>query len=429
MNINYHYYTIKTLARHAGFNDEDAQYIAYFSQEVDNFILSSPLIVDVKPPEFFFKHKLAHKLGKDKWVFMPCPTGINVAGSITGRYQQNTLMPFHFLMPVPYNMSSGGDRRVYRCLPANHSEDLLINRMVKRLIKDADVSDKNTLMALGMLLHTYADTYAHCWFSGFYGWENKLFVSEMKHRNLRSETENVFVKIWRGTMKLLLGKKEPFDGMTAKEIALFQKLPPIGHGRVASAPDYCDCTIILSGKRTEAGEPEPLVERDNMLFFADCSRRILDMLCQVKKQPLFNDDEWETLQEKLGEAQNVREQTSRRKNKKKWSETFPDIEYSYNKHEFMKLKLEVLQSEKDLPDEFAVKKSELTDIYSPEGDHARSVCFTLARNVDDVFYKFNEIAYNHVFTAVGHYATNGALTDLIEYCELALSPEGLNLAT
>ena len=46
MNSNYHYFTVKTLSRKAGFPEKDAQQIAYYSQQVDDFILYPPLFLE-----------------------------------------------------------------------------------------------------------------------------------------------------------------------------------------------------------------------------------------------------------------------------------------------------------------------------------------------------------------------------------------------
>jgi hypothetical protein len=170
LNINYHYYTVKTLARHAGFDESKAQYIAYFSQYVDDYKLGSPFIVGTKPPDFFFKNKLALELGKDKWVFMPCITGVSVTESIYEDYQLYTLMPFHFIMSRSHNETFNiSNRRELCCVEANRDDSLLINNLLTQTIQETDVNDNNSLMALGMLLHTYADTYAQCGFSEFKG--------------------------------------------------------------------------------------------------------------------------------------------------------------------------------------------------------------------------------------------------------------------
>ena len=67
MDINYHYFVVKTLACHAGFQEKDAQTIAYYSQQVDNFNLCEPVCVEQKPPQFFFDHHYAKKAARNLW--------------------------------------------------------------------------------------------------------------------------------------------------------------------------------------------------------------------------------------------------------------------------------------------------------------------------------------------------------------------------
>ncbi len=42
MNIDFHYYTVKTIAFYAGFSLEEAQDIAFYSQYVDDYNAYTP---------------------------------------------------------------------------------------------------------------------------------------------------------------------------------------------------------------------------------------------------------------------------------------------------------------------------------------------------------------------------------------------------
>ena len=87
MNISYHYFTVKVLAVRAGFREEEAQIIAYYSQMVDDFVLSHRIIVGEMPPDFFVENGLAWELGNGSWGILPCPTGINFIKSVSHGYQ------------------------------------------------------------------------------------------------------------------------------------------------------------------------------------------------------------------------------------------------------------------------------------------------------------------------------------------------------
>ena len=82
MNIDFHYFVIKTLAYTAGFSEDDAQTIAYYSQQVDDFTKSSPMRVRQEPPAYFIEKGYAGKLENGLWEVQPHPTGINVLKSL-----------------------------------------------------------------------------------------------------------------------------------------------------------------------------------------------------------------------------------------------------------------------------------------------------------------------------------------------------------
>ena len=101
MDIDYHYYVIKTLARTAGFDEEDSQTIAYYSQQVDDFVKCLPMRVRQEPPAFFTEKGYAGKSLGGTWQVVPHPTGIDILQSVSGQYQHTTLAPFHFIPPQP----------------------------------------------------------------------------------------------------------------------------------------------------------------------------------------------------------------------------------------------------------------------------------------------------------------------------------------
>lgn len=73
MDINFHYYAVKTLAIHAGFDEECAQIIARYSQFVDDFTIYKTMVLDNVPT---FARHLA-KPYKGKWLFTPVTTGFD----------------------------------------------------------------------------------------------------------------------------------------------------------------------------------------------------------------------------------------------------------------------------------------------------------------------------------------------------------------
>lgn len=101
MNINFHYFCIKTLAVTAGFAPDDAQTLAAYSQFVDDFDKSNPMLFKTLPA-FIQNSALAKeiKIGPHQfWLFQPVPTGFptwyDTALLSLPQNQTNIVTPFH----------------------------------------------------------------------------------------------------------------------------------------------------------------------------------------------------------------------------------------------------------------------------------------------------------------------------------------------
>lgn len=403
MNIGYHYYTIKTLAVKAGFGEEDAQIIAFYSQMIDDFVLSNVLLLNSCPPDFFLKNGLAKKVGEQEWMFLPCPTGIDMIKSVSHNYQRHTLVPFHFIPIVPLpeierkqnekkqnevgpqavedmQTAQSFNRLAYRCQRADLSLDMLIVELLYQAVEAAkqEKSHKN-LMRLGMTLHTYADTYAHCNFSGLHGYENEARVKNA----------------W---------KSDGSPGISEAEIFFFKDLPSIGHGNVGSVPDICTYRISYAMKSSPKSGLDYIVERDNAQFFSECSRDIFHLLCTITGKKISDDREWDELRANLIKAQTVK------KDEKKyltpsWNQVFPHISYEYSKNVYFMLDMIVEEMEGyllDSPGE-RVAQEVLKDAFSCEGNQHRNRCQVRLNNATQEFFDYNELAYKRVKAVTGEY--------------------------
>lgn len=395
MNISYHYYTIKTLAIKAGFPDREAQQIAYYSQMVDDFQLSNPVILKEQPPDFFLENGMAWQINNHEWAILPCGTGINFTKSLSKSYQEHTLVPFHFIPPkdLPTLRDKKKISRTdYRCVCAGERTDLLIHEIVNEAVQavKATRSAKN-LMALGMALHTYADTYAHCHFSGLHGFENEAILKKAYNRT------------------------EKEKDVPKAESDILRDLPPIGHAHVETAPDICFKHIQYQMKTVEIGSYNVNVERDNAVFFSACSREILNLLCQVTGSPTWSDEKWEPLQEALIRAQAVKKDMEPYLNES-FSEIFPEIIYLYDKKSEMDVELNVMASEMDICPQIsdyeimdivsqqeAVSKEELSDAFSLGGNLARARYKVHLKEADRSFFDYNELAYRRVKKVTGEF--------------------------
>lgn len=361
------------------------------------------------------------------WGFLPCPTGINFLKTVSHGYQKHTLVPFHFIPPkgLPdIERNPDFTRLDYRCVSAGERSNMLIHRIVRDAVQQVkqERTVKN-LMRLGIALHTFADTFAHCHFSGFHGFENEAHIrkaySKAAGREMVSQPERV----------------------------MFSELPSIGHGNTGVVPDICSYDVAYAMKSSQKSALDYLVERDNTAAFARCSRRILNWLCGISGKPRLSSGEWQELQTKIARAQFVRKDTEKLL-QESFRKEFPDISYSYEKNSRLSVKLSVEldnntetmdalvddiqadgSSTYDLPaGEFPVAgllqdvpEEVMVDAYSPVGDSRRSMECTLMKNVSEEFFQFNELAYERVKAVTGEYLAQGARENFRAACRYDLA--------
>lgn len=319
MDIHYHYFVVKTLAVHSGFSEEEAQTIAYYSQQVDDFTKRQPMYVEGEPPEFFTKNGFAKKVKEDIWMVVPHPTGIDVVQSLEDHYRHTTLAPFHFIPPRTFyetERRKGFTRADYRCVSAtDRKKAVLVGEIICGAVNNVKKSrNEKSLMELGMALHTYADTYAHCGYSGLTGWENKAVIKKAYNQVTK--------------------KKET----SAIERLFYKELPHIGHGNSGHVPDICSYQIdvaMLSKEKDKRYSAH--IKRNNLKSFLECSHRILDMLCDAAGSRPFSWLQWRRFSDKLAAALPVKTSDESSTKKKEltahWKQYFPDISYAYDKNE------------------------------------------------------------------------------------------------
>jgi len=188
---DFHYYAIYKLAKLAGFNDGDAETIAYSSQYVDDSVESEP--IEPSPGQHFDTVRTAH---------------YNIE-AFNWDVQKKVYMPFHFIPPGirwkdPVNFS-------YVTTPARGGA----SELAEKLIYDA-LSEQNRrfrMIRLGVALHTVADTFSHFGFSG------------------RHDNENNVGNIWH---------QKPNGGWDRQVLDSFILdifLPRIGHAEAYKCPD------------------------------------------------------------------------------------------------------------------------------------------------------------------------------------------------
>lgn len=366
MDINFHYFVVKTLAYVAGFSEEDAQTIAYYSQQVDDFTKCLPMLVRQEPPAYFIENHYAAKIEDSLWKVQPHPTGIDVLQSLEKNYRHTTLVPFHFIPAKPLSeleAESDFTRAFYRCVRADNESAALIKRIVEEAVEAVQkhICEKS-LMQLGMALHTYADTYAHCGYSGLEGWENYAVI--------------------KGVYNQMTGKEEVSSG----ERFAYSLLPHIGHGNSGHVPDICTYRIDVAMRQDETDNALTRhIVRDNLQEFISCAKEILKLLCRAAQTRAYEESTWDGFQKKLAETMQVLTDDEDKVAKliAHWSSAFPEIAYAYDKDQL-----------------FFNNDQEETAVQTLE-EFEEAVGNAIVYHVTEAFYMYNELAYRRAELVAG----------------------------
>ena len=396
MNISFHYFVIKTLACAAGFSEEDAQTIAYYSQQVDDFTKSSLMRVRQEPPTYFIEKEYARKLEDGLWEVQPHPTGIDVRQSLEKHYRHTTLVPFHFVPARPLTeleADSDFTRADYRCVRADDEKATLINFIMEEAVEAVRRNKcEQSLMQLGMAIHSYADTFAHCGYSGLEGWENSAFVKEA-HNQMTGEEE-----------------------VPSGERLAYWMLPHIGHGNSGHVPDVCTYQIDVAMRKDEKDSAlTKHIVRDNLQEFLSCAKAIWEILCWAARTWGYRRIKWYELKERLATAMQVPtgDEDDVEKLVTNWSSVFPDINYAYEKNERFYQRDEGISlgeegiSRKDddisLRGEGDVKaQSSVQEEFEALGEAlGDALGITFVYDVTDAFYMYNELAYRRAELVTG----------------------------
>jgi hypothetical protein len=222
MELDVHYYAVYQLARLAGFSLKDAETIAYASQYVDDSTESEPIELD-KDQHFDTTRTAHYGLEAFSW---------NV--------QKKIYFPFHFL---PKNVRRAAPETfTYKTEKAKGKDDELSTMLIKEALSEKNRKFK--LVRLGIALHTIADTFSHCGFSG------------------RKHKENDVGKIWHAKSN---GKWDlQFFESYIHDIAA----PDIGHAEADKFPDkpYLKWRYENNGKKIARSNTKNCVECAKFLY-------------------------------------------------------------------------------------------------------------------------------------------------------------------
>jgi len=370
MDINFHYFAVKSIAHYAGLNDADAQQIANYSQFVDDYswsfhrkCLNIPQYIkesdelDLYAPSLFGNF-LPNQTGFTDWL--------HFALLVVERNQRLVVSPFHL---VPLSKEEAGNKN-YRVVPAKFGDGSLIDSMLNDAIQRTEQHDIR-LMRVGMLLHTFADTYAHQLFNGFNSWVNKVKVTKVVSNITNADITRAVLEEIRNVHTEILDKKDilPQINHSIAIEGIEDIVPPIAHAWAGHTPDLSHVSFEMEYK-TKEGEKgySEKYERNNTETFLECSRHILNYLRKCINKPIVSDKEWAEYMPRLQKGLLV-EMPKRNKVStlaKHWASVFSDIGYYYDKYDVEK---------------------RFYSVAKPPENHLEGVA--AAKAYSDEFYEFN----------------------------------------
>lgn len=325
MDINFHYFAVKSLAVRAGFSPAEAQTLAEYSQLVDDYNRTgTALFKDV--PEF--ARHLAKKSGS-YWRFHCVTTGfssaLDMAELIRPSRQRHICIPFHFIPPQALN-APVKDEAAWRTEPETLEKDTVLCGLLRKaqMRYQDDPAARQNLIRLALLLHIFADTYAHQRFSGYGGWWNHGAV--LKEHSHTGKNERLFSA-----------------GMEHREHDAIEGAHPhlsifVGHMSFGHAPDKSGLCFTAVQKSSPKSTLDLKYSRDNTEIFLQASRVILNFLRACRGLPPIEDTAWRPVCDALREGF-LTQETDATLLAAHWRKYFPDVTYGYSLGKVLKRSL------------------------------------------------------------------------------------------
>ena len=319
MNINFHYYTVRALAQLAGFPSEEAQLIAEYSQFIDDYATRSTIRVTRQPPQEAIDSGLAKPDGQH-WKIELVTTGFMSMWDTTQlqweSVRRSMLIPFHFPPAAPLQQATE-DIPISPAIMGDGSEVSNCLATLQLSLTQGYGNRVSNLINLGMLLHVFADTYAHQNFSG----------SHSKATN-NYEIRNVTRYYNPSDQTRYHDQTTQYQKLNAT--MAYKRLPAIGHGTVGHAPDdtYVSFSLVHQNDQSRA------YARDNRDCFILAAEQIY-VLLRLCLPPALRGPVWgsalaDTIRKGFYADNDLEESMIAM-----WSLIFPHIVFEYNRMEIM----------------------------------------------------------------------------------------------
>lgn len=316
MNINFHYYAVMAIARYAGLAPAQAQLVAEFSQFVDDYTTSGTITIANPGGAGYDAAKalgLVKKKG-DNHTIKSVQTGfagLDYLWSLGDKFQNRTIVPFHFI--PSFKLTSHIYHRT--AVPAILGDGSVISNALAQMMQQyrEHPEDNRCVIGLGVLLHVFADTYAHQRFNGH--WDG-MFQSSFNCYTVQ--------QAWKNTAYGVRGADVTGEYDSSK----FKGLPAVGHATAGHAPDDTDITVTLRFCNNINRD----YTRSNTDEFAKAAREIYRCLYYCKQGAYPEETLWEKLKARLLPGFLVKNGTDPNDEMlHAWAKAFDEFGFAYTK--------------------------------------------------------------------------------------------------
>jgi hypothetical protein len=348
MNKNFHWYAVKTIlsdpdlfgtTEDADRYSDEAYKIAYFSQFTDDYNIYVPFSVcdsDI-PPEGNSLRDGNNNINPVTTGFNTWPPDLFLSASDFRSYHRKTVIPFHFIpdyglnsITAMRNETREMDVTTYSVkhldLTSENYDRTLLGNMMKKA-REAYIKSKpktpqrdKAAVLIGVLLHIFADTYAHEHFNGFNSNWNYVDVKAVRH--FIGDTDNTDN---RNTMAKTASSVKTYFYETI--------LPKTGHAMAKCEPDYNNglMTYYFTMRNANAAV---IIPRNNYSTSLECAYQIYNFLRECRGLPWVERDsaEWDRLSSELSFGFLMDFQTKECDQKSRWKQIarLADVNLDYD---------------------------------------------------------------------------------------------------
>ncbi len=296
MQKDFHYSVVKILAVKAGFEEDDAQTIAHASQYTDDATTHFPVRV-TNPPDFIREHP---RYRRNKQTFDPVCTAHKLFGLAEGireEVQKEVYVSFHFVPAKDFSGLNSIRHKHYVTKANGELANELVGEAVNEVKNSSREERTRKLIKLGLVLHSYADTWSHQGFSGIHSPFNDI-------RELKRKKGNDWDLSWYGYR------------------------PDIGHAEADHCPDATHLEWKYQYDETN-NTVNAKTHRKNFEIFEEAAQNLFRYLCEANNEA-SSDVLWDGFKDDLAYCLKKPTQDSGEFKKDAFNQKFQDIELYYD---------------------------------------------------------------------------------------------------